>query len=820
MRSLVFSLALSCSLFSLTPAQARNRTEGSELRERFGEHADDVLTTSAHVTREGGAFRLAPPGSELSVSLPFDAHDGIEIGVAGSVVRVREAGLRGRGERIEGTVSYEHDVGRSYFTEGEGGLEEWLDVRAGLAFAGREIARWELEGATLRVEDRVVVVGVAGRDVLRVTAPRAWARGGRAVDVVLGVDGDAITLAVDADGEAVLVDPLWVATGSMTTVRSAFFEGRAAVLLASGRVLVAGGIGPAGVPLASAELYDPATGTWTATGSLSAARYGHSITVLGDGRVLVAGGSNSSADLATTEIYDPATGVFTGAAPMGVARSGHSATVLSDGRVLVAGGYAPTVTATATLYNPTTNAWSAAGSMPAPRAYHAATRLADGRVLAAGGDALTWLADATVYSPVTNTWAPAGTMSSARQGLTATLLPSGRVLVVGGSDMAGITSTADVYDPVTNLWTPTMSMSGPRRDHTATLLSDGRVLVAAGRVDTTVVTATTLLWDPVTGTWSSGVPMSVGRSLHSAVVLAGGRVLVAGGRGASGTGSSLVPLASAEIYTSCGDGVLGADESCDDGNRAAGDCCSPTCTFEATTTECRASVGACDLAEHCTGTTGVCPGDAAVVAGTACGGAPSGDCDAQDVCAGTVGATASCDARFASSTTSCGTASCTGGIFTSTGTCDGAGVCGAQPMIPCAPFACGAVACFTSCTSASECAAGLVCTAGVCGAPVDAGTADAGAETDAGEATDAGGTPDAGGLLDAGVIVDGGVRDAAPSVDARPDATVDAGTPAPPADGGCACSTRRPSAPPWALGLVLAVVAFVRRRSRGPVEPA
>jgi hypothetical protein len=124
-----------------------------------------------------------------------------------------------------------------------------------------------------------------------------------------------------------------------------------ATLLPSGDVLVAGGYNFDDGYLSSAELYDPATGTWTATGSMAAARAAHTATLLPSGDVLVAGGSNGVA-LSSAELYDPASGIWTATGSLNTVRDAHTATLLPDGKVLVAAGFSTfTATASAELYS-------------------------------------------------------------------------------------------------------------------------------------------------------------------------------------------------------------------------------------------------------------------------------------------------------------------------------------------------------------------------------------------------------------------------------------------------------------------------------------
>jgi hypothetical protein len=198
-------------------------------------------------------------------------------------------------------------------------------------------------------------------------------------------------------------------TGSMTTARL----NNTATLLQDGRVLIAGGTDSlyATRTFASAELYDPKTGAFSPTGSMGAARSGQTATLLQDGRVLIAGGSSFSggvfSTLASAELYDPNTGAFSPTGSMTTARSPFfyaedTATLLQDGQALIAGGSdgANKSIASAELYDPKTGAFSPTGPMTAARANHTATLLSDGRVLIAGGnDGSADLASAELYQP-------------------------------------------------------------------------------------------------------------------------------------------------------------------------------------------------------------------------------------------------------------------------------------------------------------------------------------------------------------------------------------------------------------------------------------
>jgi large repetitive protein len=288
-----------------------------------------------------------------------------------------------------------------------------------------------------------------------------------------------------------LLDPMSGAAALTDQPNDFRFESTA-TLLRDGRVLVSGGV--LGRPdatiegtLASVEVWDPATETFSSTGSMAEDRRNHTATLLPDGRVLVVGGGQDSGmtmwavadrSLATAEIWDPATGLFSPTGPMADARQLHSATVLADGRVLVVGGSvrqedeSETGVASAEIWDPASGLFTPAGSLVVERSGHTATLLADGRVLIVGSGS------AEIWDPATTTFDEVGGEGPWPIGAVAVLVPDGRVLFFGDSSAEGRTSTGvKQWIPPSGAPSAATSLARPIRSEAAAVLDDGRVLV-------------------------------------------------------------------------------------------------------------------------------------------------------------------------------------------------------------------------------------------------------------------------------------------------------------------------------------------------------
>jgi hypothetical protein len=348
-------------------------------------------------------------------------------------------------------------------------------------------------------------------------------------------------------------------TGDMETERSE----HTATLLADGKVLITGGFNSTD-SLATAELYDPATGIFTPTGTMTTSRFSHAATLLAhgpaatNGKVLITGGSNASFDsgsnassaLATAEIFDPATGTFTATGAMKEMRFEHTATLLANGKVLLAGGTADNV---AELFDPATGSFTSTGVLIVGGRWGCtATLVKDGTVLIAGGrdaedvfDAFP-LNNAELFNPGTGTFTATGLMTQFRYGHTADLLNNGKVVLTGGNNGDAVWD-AELFDPTTGTFSATSPMNSPRVHHTATLLNDGTLLVAGGFsfFPTSGGFATADVFDPATNTFTATGHLGTGRFSHTATRLNNGQVLITGGESNGNTGAI---ASSAELY--------------------------------------------------------------------------------------------------------------------------------------------------------------------------------------------------------------------------------------------------------------------------------
>jgi N-acetylneuraminic acid mutarotase len=338
----------------------------------------------------------------------------------------------------------------------------------------------------------------------------------------------------------------FVSTGNLANAR----QFHSATLLSSGLVLVAGGDpGSNTATTPTAEIYNPSSSTWMSAGSMVTARESHTATLLPNGKVLVAGGFNGNTGgifIASAELYDPTTNTWSSTGNMATARSSHTATLLPNGNVLVAGGYnGGGILSSSELYNPSTNTWSSVGNLSSARYLHTAVLLPNGNVLVTGGVNSSIIASAELYNPTSNSWTTTGSLATARYLNTSTLLPSGNVLVTGGSTSLVNISSAELYDLASGTWSSAGNMSTARIEHTAMLLPTGKVLIAGGghSGNSPAVLASAELYDPVSNVWVLTGSLNSARQAHTSTLLSNGKVLLVGGLSASSTA-----LASTELY--------------------------------------------------------------------------------------------------------------------------------------------------------------------------------------------------------------------------------------------------------------------------------
>lgn len=776
------------------PASAEQSLERA--RSLSGAARDALQSVTARASSDA-PLRVTLPDRARAPVVIEDVRSGLAVGV-----RALDAGVDSPREPADGIAVYRaaHAGGDVFWRVQAHAAEDFVALDAPPPRGELRYAIGVERVAGLRLVDDVLeLLDAGGVPRLRARRPYVLDARGRRIPARLSVRGCAVDsdprapfgrpvvapgsaeceLAVAVSGATypVLVDPAWTATGDMVDVRDDHTLDR----LANGRAIAVGGVGV--TPLASAELYDPATKTWAVTGSMSAIRYAHDAIRLPSGKLLVSGGEGGAAN---AELYDPATGSWSATGTPSISRTLFTMVALPDGRVLLAGGrFAGKTTE---VYDPATQQFSTVGSMAYPHEWHAGVVLAgsgsSARVVIGGGDTVNEATE--LFNPTTNTWSSGGDFSVPGQYLSAVRLADGRALFTGGVS-GSAHKRADIYTPGSG-WSSAAAMIAGRATHGSELLDDGRVLVFAGGP----TLKSSEIYDPQTNSWQSAGALVHGGNSRKGTKLADGSVLVAGG-----VENYNVGLDAAELFVLQGSGApCSLSAECASGVCADGVCCSTACT--GTCMSCRGldtggSDGTCAPVSANTDPSGDCKDDGApacqnnglcdgagacamypvssgctplactsgsqcasgVCADGICCDKPCGTCqactaakkgagvdgvcepvladtDPDDECEEGANYPTSCLAdgmcdgagacrEFAKDTVSCGNTQCIAGLAEGL-LCNGAGQCLAAKK-SCDPYLCQGDACLQSCQDDNDCMAGAHCTSlGACAIKVVNGT--------------------------------------------------------------------------------------------------
>ncbi|MEO0650345.1 MAG: kelch repeat-containing protein, partial [Planctomycetota bacterium] len=370
-----------------------------------------------------------------------------------------------------------------------------------------------LVGRVRAAQDQEAPVVEQGRGVHRARRGEPGADG-KSAAVIGGLETTAVTTTVVQSVE--LYNPATQSFDFFPNGLAAPRTVHTATLLDDGRFLVLGGTNAADQVVNTGEIFDPATGTSTPIAPMSTQRTQHTATKLNDGRVLIVGGVSNfdlndplsalGSAIASSEIYNPTTNSWSSGPNLPDPTFGHTATLLPSGNVLIAGGVrvaslfgvpVPSISDTCRRYVAGSNSYSNVPNIPGPRVYHGAAALNDGRALVFGGAdgnlitlTFTALSSSFTYSEGSNSWTPVGSLGVARGYVEAATTASGSVLAAGGLATVDVASgtglpavTIERFDPSTGQWTPAATQLSVRNIPRAVAVDNGQRLLIVGGAD-------------------------------------------------------------------------------------------------------------------------------------------------------------------------------------------------------------------------------------------------------------------------------------------------------------------------------------------------
>lgn len=298
--------------------------------------------------------------------------------------------------------------------------------------------------------------------------------------------------------------------------------------LPDGKVLISGGtttVSNSTPSQNSSEIYDPVSGNFTPAAPMLGARRYHAGITLSDGRILVAGGAtyvNSTyTSLASAEIYDPASGQWSAVGNLSGTQYMAGGLALPNGRAMVFGAGSNT-SYSAEVFDPASGSFTRTGGMLYPATYFGMLALPDGRVLKMGGmTASGFITSVEIWNPATNTWSTAGNLLGGRAEIAPTLLANGKVLVAGGRN-AGYNVSAEIYDPATGTSVATADLPEQIMSYRAVTMADGNILLVDNY-------KRLLRYNVSTGQWNKTGPQRNNARDLTVTPLSNGKILFSGG---------------------------------------------------------------------------------------------------------------------------------------------------------------------------------------------------------------------------------------------------------------------------------------------------